>query len=59
MSEEDRREFLVCYESKKSVPFDNKHVLETYSHSGNTVLKQAYLVFRLKFVHIGNINVFV
>jgi len=30
MREEERREFLVWYESQKTVPFDNRHVLETY-----------------------------
>ena len=56
MSEEERREFLVLYESKKSVSFDKRHVLETHSHSDITVLKQVCRVFRRQFMHIGNID---
>jgi len=50
MSEEERREFLVSYESQKSLPFDNRHVLETYCQDDVTVLRQACRVFRRKFM---------
>jgi len=59
MSEEERREFLAWYESQKSLPFDNRHVLETYCQDDVTVLRQACRVFRREFMHIGNIDIFV
>ena len=59
MSEEERREFLVMYESQKSLQFDNRHVLESYCQDDVTVLRQACRVFRREFMHIGNVDVFV
>jgi len=56
MSKEERRVFLVWYESQKSVLSGNRHVLVTYSHSDVTVLKQACLVFRLEVMRIGNMD---
>jgi len=58
MSEEERREFLVWYESQKYLPFDNRHVLEIYSQDDVTVVRQACRVFRRELMHIGNIDVF-
>ena len=55
MSEEERRECLVDYESRKSVPFDNRHVLENYF----LCTKAACRVFKREFMHIGKIDVFV
>ena len=57
--EEEKREFLVWYDSQRSEIFDNRHVLETYCQDDVTVLRQACRVFRREFLHIGNIDVFV
>ena len=38
--------------------FDNRRVLETYSHDDVTVLRQACRVFRREFLQFGNIDVF-
>jgi len=46
MREDERKEFLVWYESQRSVTFDNRHVLETYSKDEVSVLRQACRVFR-------------
>jgi len=59
MSEEDRREFLVWYESQRSGTFENRLVLETYYQDDVKVLRLAYHVFRQEFIHIGHIDVFV
>ena len=54
----EREEFLAWYETRKSRPFHNKQVLETYCHDDFTVLRQAYRVLRREFLQIGNIEVF-
>ena len=41
------------------MPFDDKHVLGTYSQDDVPVVRQACRVFRRKFMHIGNIDIFV
>ena len=53
----EREEFLAWYEARKSRPFHNKQVLETYCQDV-TVLRQACRVFRREFLQIGNIKVF-
>jgi len=59
MREDERKEFLVWYESQKSQTFDNRHVLETYCQDDVTVLRQACSVFRSEFMQFGHIDVFV
>jgi len=57
--EEERREFLAWYESKKSEStFNNRRILETYSQDDVTILRQACEVFRREFKQIGNLEVF-
>jgi len=58
MGEEERREFLVWYETQKSETIGNMRVLETFSEDDVTVLRQTCRVFRRDFMHIGNIEVF-
>jgi len=55
----ERNEFLVWYESQRSETFDNRHVLESYSQNGVTVLRQACRLFRREFMQIGHIDIFV
>jgi len=50
MPENERKEFLVWYESQRSDTFDNEHVLESYCQDEVTVLRQAFRVFRRKFM---------
>jgi len=59
MREDERKEFLVWYESQRSETFDNRHVLESYSQDDVTVLRQVCRVFRREFMQIGHIDVFV
>ena len=59
MREDERKEFLVWYESQRSETFDNRYVLESYRQDDVTVLRQACRVFRREFVQIGHIDVFV
>jgi len=59
MREDERKVFLVCYESQRSETFDNMHVLESYCQDDVTVLSLACRVFRREFVQIGHIDVFV
>ena len=54
----EREDFLARYEIRKSRPFNNKQVLETYGQDDVTVLRQACRVFRREFLQIGNIEVF-
>ena len=58
MSAGERTEFLEWYDSQRSVPFDNRRVLETYCQDDVTVLRQACRVFRREFLQVGNIDVF-
>jgi hypothetical protein len=58
MSEAEKREFIIWYESEKSELFDNKRVLESYCQD-ITVLRQVCQIFRREFLAIGNIEVFV
>jgi len=58
MGEKERQEFLALYDSQKSELFDNRRVLESYCQDDVTVLRQACRVFRLEFMQIGNIVVF-
>jgi len=39
--EENRKEFLVWYESQRYETFDNRHVLESYCQDDVTVLRHA------------------
>jgi len=55
---EERREFLALYESQTLAFFNNRRMLEKYYEDDVTVLRQACRVFRRKFMHIGNIEVF-
>ena len=57
MSAGERTEFLECYDGKRSVLFDNRHVLETYSQNDVTGPRQACQVFRREFLQVGNTNV--
>jgi len=57
MREEEKKVFLVWYESQRSESFDNKRVFETYYKDDVTVLRQACLVFRRQFLPIGHIDV--
>jgi len=59
MREEERKEFVVRYDSQRSETFDNRHVLESYCQDDVTVLRQACRVFRREFMQIGHIDVFV
>ena len=59
MWEDERKDFLVWYESQRSETFDNKHVLESYCQDDVTVLRQACRVFRREFMQTGQIDVFV
>jgi hypothetical protein len=54
----EREEFLAWYETRKSLPKNNKQVLEAYCQVDLTVLLQACCVFRCEFLQIGNIEVF-
>jgi hypothetical protein len=54
----EREEFLAWYEARKSRPFHNRKVLETYCQDDVTVLRQACRVFRREFLEIENIEVF-
>ena len=54
----EKAEFLECYDSQRSVEFDNKHVMEACSQDDVTVLRQACRVFRREFLQVGNIDVF-
>ncbi len=58
MSAGERKEFLEWYESRRSLLFDNRHVLETYYQDDVTVQRLAYRVFRSEFLQVGNIDVF-
>ena len=57
MSQSERREFMIWYESQKNEVFDNKRVLEQYCQDV-TVLRQACQIFKRDFIEIGNIEVF-
>ena len=59
MQEEERKEFLVWYESHRSETFDNSLVNESYCHDDVTVLRKACRVFRREFMQIWSIDVFV
>jgi len=59
MREEERKEFLVLYESQRYETFDNRHVLESYCQHDVAVLRQACRVFRREFMQTGHIDVFV
>ena len=59
MLEEERKEFLVWYESQRTETFDNRHVLESYSEEDVTVFRHTCLVFRREFMHTGHIDIFV
>ena len=50
MREEERKEFLVWYESQRSANFKNRHVLESYCQDDVTVLRQACRVFWREFM---------
>ena len=54
----EREEFLAWYEARKSRPFHNKQVRETFCRDDVTVLRQACRVFRREFLQIGYIEVF-
>jgi hypothetical protein len=54
----ERSEFLAWYEEQKSVVFNNRQTLESYSQDDVTVLRQACQVFRNEFMGIANIDVF-
>jgi len=58
MREDERKEFLVWYESQRSETFDNRHVLKSYCQAEVTVLRQACPLFRREFMQIGHIDVF-
>ena len=58
MSFGERKEFLDCYDSQRSVLIDNRRVLETYCLDDGTVLRKACWVFRREFLQVGNIDVF-
>jgi hypothetical protein len=55
----ESKEFLSCYEKRKSHLFLNKHVLEAYCQDDVTVLGLACRVSRRDFFQIGNIKVFI
>jgi len=57
MREEERKEFLVWYESQRSETFENRYVLETYCQDEISVLRQAYRAFRREFMQIGHTDV--
>jgi len=59
MREEERKEFLVWYESQRYESFDNRPVLESYVQVDGTALRQACRVFRREFMQTGHIDVFV
>ena len=59
MGEEERKDFLGCYERQSSETFENKRVLESYAQDEVTVLRQACRVFRREFMQIGHIDFFV
>jgi hypothetical protein len=54
----EREVFVAWYEARKSRPFHNKQVIETYCHDYVTVLRQACRVYRREFLQNGNIEVF-
>ena len=58
MSAGERTEFLECYDSQRSVLFDNRRVLVANCQNDVTVLRQACQVFRRDFLQDGNIHVF-
>jgi len=59
MRDDERKEFLVWYESQRSETFDNRNVLESYSQDDVTILWQSCRVFRQELMHTGHIDVFV
>jgi len=59
MREDERKEFLVWYESQRSETFDNRQVLESYCQDDVNVLRQVYRVFIREFMQIGHIDVLV
>jgi len=59
MRDDERKEFVVWYDSQRSKSFDNRHVLESYFQDDVTVLRQTCRVFRREFMQIGHIDVFV
>jgi len=58
MGEEERRVFLAWYENQKEPIFDNGRVLESYCQDDVTVLRETCKIFRLEFMQIGNLGVF-
>ena len=57
---EERREFLAWYKSQiLEESIDKRRVVEKYGQDNVTVLRQAWRLFRSKFMHIGNIEVFI
>jgi enamine deaminase RidA (YjgF/YER057c/UK114 family) len=58
MSESETSEFLEWYEMQKLQIFNHRRVLEEYCQAVVTVLRQACQVFRLEFMQIGQVEVF-
>jgi len=58
MGKEERRDFLVCYESRKPEPSENRRVLETYCQDHVPILRQPCRVFRRELMQIGYTEVY-
>jgi len=58
MSESERKEFMSWYDAQKDKVFDNRRVLEQYCQDDVTILRQAYQIFRIDFMEVGNVDVF-
>ena len=58
MSESERGEFMVWYETQKDKVFDNRHVLLQYCQDDVTALRQICQMFRRDFMEVGNVDVF-
>jgi len=59
MRVDERKEFLVWYESQRSHLFDNRHVLDSYCKDDVTVLRHECRLFRHEYMQIRHIDVFV
>jgi hypothetical protein len=59
MLESERKEFLSWYETvAKTEVFDSRRILEHHCQDDVTVLREACRKFRMHFLKIGNVEVF-
>ena len=58
MSESERKEFMVWYDTLEDIVLNKRHVLKQYCQDDVTVLRQACQLFRRDFMEVGNVDVF-